>query len=52
MVRIIFFSGLVERTEEKVDQSLINFVVIVKVLNVTRNIVNDANFNDTDLTEV
>ena len=50
--RIDNFSRLVQITTEPIDQSQKNFVVIVKVFNATRNIVNRADFNDTTLGKV
>ena len=46
------FEAIVSNTEEA-DQSQRNFVVILSVLNATRNIVQDStNFSDTELAQV
>lgn len=46
------FKATVSNTEEA-DQSQRNFVVILSVLNATRNIVQDStNFSDIELTQV
>ena len=46
------FEAIVSNTVEA-DQSQRNFVVILSVLNTTRNIVQDStNFSDTELTQV
>lgn len=50
--RIGELAELVNITNDPIDQSQINFNVIVNVLNTTNTIVDNSDFNDTDLTQV
>ena len=52
VVMIAEFAGLVDMTDDTIDQSRRNFEVITNVLNATSNIVNNAALNDTDLGQV
>ena len=52
MERIGELAELVNITNDPIDQSQINFNVIVNVLNTTNTIVDNGDFNDTDLTQV
>ena len=52
VVMIAEFAGLVDMTDDTIDQSRRNFEVITNVLNATSSIVNNAALNDTDLRQV
>ena len=52
VVMIAEFAGLVDMTDDTIDQSRRNFEVITNVLNATSNIVNNAALNDRDLGQV